>query len=399
MPGPSTSTIPRPRIAIVIVGLGPLHGATSAAINQLPAEVTLSFDPYDQALPEWIGAAHAIGHEVMLDLPTGDEVPMATGGSVPMTISLDGKAKPAQSADLQRLDWVAGRAGGYIGLAASNSALAGSAAERGSVLQDMGRRGPAAPRYQPGRCRPPRHLGLRPAAGHRRSRSSTSGPTAVSVDAQLAALEARARQTGFAVGIAKGYPVTIERLALWSRGLQEKNLALAPVSALVGQQAAPMIPYEKRPYRPGVGIMLLDAIGPRAGRPAPRHALGRLADAPGRHRQGREAARGRPARDARGDRHRQGRCSRRRAAAGITTICRRTWRTRSGRGAFAASARNGSPSASRAGTSDIDIATEHPEFSPWKWAEMAELPDLIVPFKRQLYRTLVEEFGHLAKKA
>ena len=48
---------------------------------------------------------------------------------------------------------------------------------------------------------------------------------------------------------------------------------------------------------------------------------------------------------------------------------------------------------------DIDIATQHPEFSRWKWAEMAELPDLIVPFKRKLYSALVEEFGHLAKKA
>ena len=47
---------------------------------------------------------------------------------------------------------------------------------------------------------------------------------------------------------------------------------------------------------------------------------------------------------------------------------------------------------------DIDIATKHPEFSRWRWAEMRELPDLIVPFKRTLYSTLVEEFGHLAKK-
>lgn len=45
---------------------------------------------------------------------------------------------------------------------------------------------------------------------------------------------------------------------------------------------------------------------------------------------------------------------------------------------------------------DINIATEHPEFSAWKWAAMADLPDLIVPFKRQLYRELVAEFGHLA---
>jgi putative (di)nucleoside polyphosphate hydrolase len=44
---------------------------------------------------------------------------------------------------------------------------------------------------------------------------------------------------------------------------------------------------------------------------------------------------------------------------------------------------------------DIDIATEKPEFSDWKWADMAELPELIVPFKRALYRRLIDEFGHL----
>ena len=228
---------PRPRIAIIIVGLGPLHGATSAAINQLPAEVTLSFDPYDQALPEWIGLAHAIGHEVMLDLPTGDEVPMAARGSVPLTINPGGSVKPAESADLQRLDWVAGRAGGYVGLAASNAALAGSAGERGAVLQAMGRRGLLLLDTNPG------DAGLRGISAFGLPRITVdldidSRADTQSVDAQLAALEARARQTGFAVGIAKGYPVTIERLAGWSRGLQEKNLALAPVSAVANQQTA-----------------------------------------------------------------------------------------------------------------------------------------------------------------
>lgn len=43
--------------------------------------------------------------------------------------------------------------------------------------------------------------------------------------------------------------------------------------------------------------------------------------------------------------------------------------------------------------SDIDIATEHPEFLEWKWAEPATLPDLIVPFKRQLYTDLLVEFA------
>ncbi|GAA0731666.1 RNA pyrophosphohydrolase [Sphingomonas japonica] len=42
--------------------------------------------------------------------------------------------------------------------------------------------------------------------------------------------------------------------------------------------------------------------------------------------------------------------------------------------------------------SDIDIATPEPEFRAWRWVEPAELPDLIVPFKRALYQTLLEVF-------
>lgn len=40
-------------------------------------------------------------------------------------------------------------------------------------------------------------------------------------------------------------------------------------------------------------------------------------------------------------------------------------------------------------------AFEHPEFSEWKWIDMQHLPDVIVPFKRELYAALVGEFGHL----
>ncbi|HZT86586.1 MAG TPA: RNA pyrophosphohydrolase [Stellaceae bacterium] len=44
--------------------------------------------------------------------------------------------------------------------------------------------------------------------------------------------------------------------------------------------------------------------------------------------------------------------------------------------------------------SDIDLATEHPEFDAWRWVPSAELPDLIVPFKRQLYLDILAEFRH-----
>ncbi|MHA1600346.1 MAG: RNA pyrophosphohydrolase [Alphaproteobacteria bacterium] len=44
---------------------------------------------------------------------------------------------------------------------------------------------------------------------------------------------------------------------------------------------------------------------------------------------------------------------------------------------------------------DIDIDGEQPEFNAWRWVELAEVPDLIVPFKRALYRELVVEFNDI----
>jgi len=43
--------------------------------------------------------------------------------------------------------------------------------------------------------------------------------------------------------------------------------------------------------------------------------------------------------------------------------------------------------------SDIDIATKDAEFREWRWVTPAELPGMIVPFKRDLYRRIVEIFA------
>ena len=42
---------------------------------------------------------------------------------------------------------------------------------------------------------------------------------------------------------------------------------------------------------------------------------------------------------------------------------------------------------------DINLATEHPEFNKFQWVEPWRLPDLIVPFKRQLYADVLAEFA------
>ena len=48
------------------------------------------------------------------------------------------------------------------------------------------------------------------------------------------------------------------------------------------------------------------------------------------------------------------------------------------------------------GTDDqVDIATAHPEFSTWRWMEKDHLVDRIVPFKREVYVRVLDEFGPL----
>lgn len=42
---------------------------------------------------------------------------------------------------------------------------------------------------------------------------------------------------------------------------------------------------------------------------------------------------------------------------------------------------------------DVNIETEEPEFRAWKWAEPAELPAMIVPFKKKLYEDVLEAFA------
>tara|TARA_B100001123_G_C15191735_1_gene979671 strand:+ start:635 stop:1129 length:495 start_codon:yes stop_codon:yes gene_type:complete len=45
--------------------------------------------------------------------------------------------------------------------------------------------------------------------------------------------------------------------------------------------------------------------------------------------------------------------------------------------------------------SKINIETENPEFSEWKWANFDSIADSIVPFKREVYKKVLNEFKKL----
>jgi putative (di)nucleoside polyphosphate hydrolase len=156
-----------------------------------------------------------------------------------------------------------------------------------------------------------------------------------------------------------------------------------------------MIPYEKRPYRPGVGIMLLNPHG----RVLVAQRLDMPSDAWQMPQGGVDknedplAAAWREMREEIGtDKAELAAESR----AWLTydlppALADRIWG-----GRYRGQRQKWFAFRFRGEDADIDITTENPEFSAWKWADMRELPNLIVPFKRRLYSELVEEFGHLA---
>ena len=53
--------------------------------------------------------------------------------------------------------------------------------------------------------------------------------------------------------------------------------------------------------------------------------------------------------------------------------------------------------------SEIDIAHPaggvHAEFSAWRWEPLQNVPDLVVPFKREVYRRIVAEFARFARSS
>jgi len=59
--------------------------------------------------------------------------------------------------------------------------------------------------------------------------------SALEIDRRLSDLETEARAHGTAVGSGFLYPVTVARIAAWSKGLEGRGFVLVPVSAIVSQ--------------------------------------------------------------------------------------------------------------------------------------------------------------------
>jgi hypothetical protein len=216
----------KPRVALIIGGLGLNAKATRDAISDLPPEVTLSFVPYAEGLQGWIDMARAAGHEVLLEAPMEPkDYPDNDPG--PYTLLADG----APQETTQRLDWLLSRATGYFGVTnylgskfvqspSAMNVFETELRQRGLAFVDDGSAAKVGG-------------GLPRASADRIIDDQLDGGA---IEAQLTALETQATRSGQAMGSGFAYPITLAETQRWAAGLASRGIQLAPVSALTSRR-------------------------------------------------------------------------------------------------------------------------------------------------------------------
>jgi len=220
----------KPRIAIVISGLGVSAKATAAALAGLPPQATLAFAPYATDVQYWVTQARRQGHEVLLEVPM-EPYDFSDSESGPHTL----RVGISEDANTDRLVWALTRFTGYVGV----TNLLGA-----RLLSDSDSLQPVLAYLRAhGLLFFENDVAAHSALADVASRTGTafaqstatidSIPTAMEIDHQLLELENEARAHGAASGTGFLYPLTIERVAQWAQGLPGRGFVLVPASAIV----------------------------------------------------------------------------------------------------------------------------------------------------------------------
>jgi len=214
----------KPRIAIIVGGLGLNAAATRAAIEKLPPEVTLSFVPYADGLQGWIDLARSNGHEVVLEIPME---PLDYPNNDPGQYTLMATAPAGETT--KRLEWLLARATGYFSVTnymggrfvnadGAMNTLMGVMKARGLGFVDDG-------------SATHRAMGQAPRASA--DAVVDEQLSADAIDGQLLKLEAQALAHGQALGAGFAYPVTVDQVTHWASALAGRGYQLAPASAVM----------------------------------------------------------------------------------------------------------------------------------------------------------------------
>ena len=218
-------------LAIVVTGLGLNEQGTLDAVDRLPKDVTLAFAPYGKSLERTTGAARAAGHELFLEVPL-EPFDYPDNDPGPETL-LTGQ--PAR-ANLEKFYWLLGRFGGYAGIINYMGArFTASAADFAPMMEEVAARGLGYIDDGSSNRSLASQLAATNAVPFSRADLMLDGnPTRAAILVQLADLEQKASAQGGAIGIVSALPVSVQTVAEWAEGLEDRGYVLVPASTLMG---------------------------------------------------------------------------------------------------------------------------------------------------------------------
>ncbi len=223
----------RPRIAMILGGVGLNPGIAEQAVQQLPPSVVLAINPYSQRLPALLSLARSRGFEMLVALPMESRGhPQNDVGDRALLTTLD----PAVNRD--RLFWVLSRFQGYVGALGALGPLRG---ERFAALSE-----PFLAMQDSLRTRGLLYVDARPGVPHPERAWGRTIDVVIdepadrgTIDINLATLERMARERGMAVGLGTDItPILIERITRWAAGLEGRGVMLAPISSMLQRPVA-----------------------------------------------------------------------------------------------------------------------------------------------------------------
>ena len=228
---PFTAPEGKPMIGLLVTGLGNDRAVTAAAIAGLPAEVSLSFNPYAKDLADWIAAARAFGHEALVDLPLQSKARHDTG-ALGLMIGLN------EDETDRRIGAIADLAPAVFGFAGEGGdALLLDDTATALVAREIARRGLAfidlsgEPMSQMKSAAA--ETGLAAARG---SITLDERPSRTAMTERLAAAAAVAQEQGRVLAVARASPLTVTVLGDWLRRLGDDGPVAAPASALLQRE-------------------------------------------------------------------------------------------------------------------------------------------------------------------
>lgn len=221
------------RIAIVMSGLGLSAKATTSALA-LPSGITFAFLPYAGDVQHWVSQARQSGHEALLQVPMEPfDFPDSDPGPHTLRSGIE------RDANGQRLEWALSRFTGYAGVTnLLGQRFLADADALSPTLTQLSRRGLYF--FDNGAVAQSvaADVASRSGAPFAKANETLDGiQTALEIDKHLSNLENQAREHGAAIGSGFVYPITIERIAAWAKGLEKRGFVLVPVSAIVNQPA------------------------------------------------------------------------------------------------------------------------------------------------------------------